>query len=227
MGVKRASPPARPRRKPVPEGLSRGARKEETRRALVDAALEEFSARGLDLPSLDDICARAGYTRGAFYVHFRDRDELLAAAMERLLGGFLDAIVATSDAARDLDRSIERFIGMAALAARLPSAPSRGTRAGRGRTVGILPFHHLLDACARSATVRERFVTLLGHALERLGAAATAGQAAGTVRADLGPHELASLLVVLALGLLAAVESHAPVEPEALRRSLLALLHRS
>ncbi|HVH04632.1 MAG TPA: TetR family transcriptional regulator, partial [Myxococcota bacterium] len=60
--------------------------KQETREALVQAAIAEFAEKGLDLPSLDAICARAGFTRGAFYVHFRDREELLGAVMERALG---------------------------------------------------------------------------------------------------------------------------------------------
>src|SRR5258708_36557590 len=67
------------RRKPSLRELA----KLRTRDAIVDAALEVFSAEGLDTPSLDAICARAGCTRGAFYVHFKDRDDLVAAAMER------------------------------------------------------------------------------------------------------------------------------------------------
>ena len=50
--------------------------KQETREALISAALAEFAEHGFDAPSLDAICARAGYTRGAFYVHFRDRSDL-------------------------------------------------------------------------------------------------------------------------------------------------------
>src|SRR4051812_40727719 len=58
--------------------------KQRTREALVEAGIALFAEQGLDGPSLDAICERAGFTRGAFYVHFRDRDELLQAVMERV-----------------------------------------------------------------------------------------------------------------------------------------------
>jgi len=80
-----------------------------TRTALIDAALGEFAEHGFDVPSLDAICARAGYTRGAFYVHFRDRAELMSAVVEQVMGLFLETIVAHGDAASDLSRTIERF----------------------------------------------------------------------------------------------------------------------
>src|SRR5215470_788296 len=85
--------------------------KQETREALLRAAMGEFAEHGLDAPSLDAICARAGFTRGAFYVHFRDREDLVAAVMERVLGAFLDAIVARGEVGgeRSLAATVERF----------------------------------------------------------------------------------------------------------------------
>ena len=62
---------------PSPPSAPAQAAKQETREALLQAAMAEFAEKGLDLPSLDAICARAGFTRGAFYVHFRDREELV------------------------------------------------------------------------------------------------------------------------------------------------------
>ncbi|MCZ7684911.1 MAG: TetR family transcriptional regulator [Sandaracinaceae bacterium] len=57
-----------------------------TREALVDAAAELFAEQGLTGPSLDAICAKAGFTRGAFYVHFATRDDLIAAVVEKIHG---------------------------------------------------------------------------------------------------------------------------------------------
>ena len=58
---------------------SRDLAKQETREALIQAGMDAFSEEGVDLPSLDAICARAGFTRGAFYVHFKDREDFFAA----------------------------------------------------------------------------------------------------------------------------------------------------
>src|SRR5262252_1452795 len=57
----------------------RVASMQRTREALIQAGIELFAEKGLDAPSLDEICDRAGYTRGAFYVHFADRDEFVVA----------------------------------------------------------------------------------------------------------------------------------------------------
>src|SRR5205085_89495 len=47
------------------------AQGEETRTALLAAARELFGANGYPATSLDEIAARAGVTKGAFYHHFR------------------------------------------------------------------------------------------------------------------------------------------------------------
>ncbi|HEY8429253.1 MAG TPA: TetR family transcriptional regulator, partial [Sandaracinaceae bacterium] len=74
-----------------------------TREALVAAAMELFAEQGLTGPSLDAICAKAGFTRGAFYVHFATRDDLIAAVVEKAMGGFIDAIIASGEAGADLE----------------------------------------------------------------------------------------------------------------------------
>src|SRR5262245_31791802 len=96
--------------KAMPEATSaRAGGKRETREALILAGIAELAEKGLDEPSLDAICARAGFTRGAFYVHFEDRDDFIAAVMERVLGGLLDAIIATGSREHDLAQTVTRF----------------------------------------------------------------------------------------------------------------------
>lgn len=195
--------------------------KAETRTALIDAALAEFAARGLDAPSLDAICARAGYTRGAFYVHFRDREDLVAAVMERALGAFLDAIIATGEAGRDLERTVRRFEEAVAGIARLRD----GARALPGLPMpGAVPFHRILEACERSLPIRERFVGLLREAGERVARIAAIGQDAGAVRSDVPAEALGVLLVTLALGFVASVEVGLPFDAASARAAVLALL---
>src|SRR4051794_38148701 len=103
-----ADPPDRPSFRPR---RSRDDAKRETREALIAAGVSVFSEEGLDTPSLDSICARAGYTRGAFYVHFKDRDDFIMAVMSEALSSFIDAIIATGDAALDLQKTIDTFVG--------------------------------------------------------------------------------------------------------------------
>lgn len=51
-------------------------RRENTRARLLDAAAQVFAEVGLEGASVEAICERAGFTRGAFYSNFESKDEL-------------------------------------------------------------------------------------------------------------------------------------------------------
>lgn len=198
--------------KPTPR--DRSASKQETRDALVAAGLAEFAERGLDVPSLDAICARAGFTRGAFYVHFRDRDDFLESVMESVFSALLDAVIATGDGAHDLEETVSRF----AL-----TVTAVGLK--RGRPAGLdLEIHRVLDACARSPLLRRRFAEMLVGGADRVAAAVERGQRAGSVRPDVDASSLGRLLAVLALGMLTAVDMGVPLDVGKLRETALRLV---
>ncbi|UUT34817.1 TetR/AcrR family transcriptional regulator [Microbacterium elymi] len=50
--------------------------RENTRARLLDAAFDVFADVGLDAASVEAVCERAGFTRGAFYSNFESKDEL-------------------------------------------------------------------------------------------------------------------------------------------------------
>ncbi len=81
-------PEARPRR-----------RRAQTVERLLDAALETFAETGFAAASVEDICRRGGFTRGAFYSSFRTKDELFGALFTR-------------ETTRDLARAEELLIGI-------------------------------------------------------------------------------------------------------------------
>ena len=58
-------------------------RRLETRARLLDAASEVFAEFGLQGASVERICARADFTRGAFYSNFSSKEELFIAMLER------------------------------------------------------------------------------------------------------------------------------------------------
>ena len=70
----------------VPSSAVTSRRREATRQRLLDAAAQVFAEVGLDAASVEAICERAGFTRGAFYSNFESKDELfleLAGAVAR------------------------------------------------------------------------------------------------------------------------------------------------
>jgi AcrR family transcriptional regulator len=71
-----------------------------TRARLLDAAEEVFVEKGIGAASVEEIAARAGYTRGAVYANFADKDALFAAVLEARLARRTDEIVAMAEKAR-------------------------------------------------------------------------------------------------------------------------------
>ena len=51
-------------------------RRAETRARLLDAAFRVFADKGFGHARIEDVCAEAGYTRGAFYSQFASLEEL-------------------------------------------------------------------------------------------------------------------------------------------------------
>jgi AcrR family transcriptional regulator len=184
--------------------------KRQTREALVDAGVALLGRQGLDVPSLDAICDAAGYTRGAFYVHFKDRDDFLIAVMDRVGRGFLDAVIASGAHAGDLGVTVRNFIAAVDSGA-YPLAPKGGVRP-----------HQLLDACARSPVIRARYVALVEDTLRRLTTLAQKDKDA--VRQDLPASHLAIVLLCTVIGAQTLLELEVPLEAGPLARSVLAIL---
>jgi AcrR family transcriptional regulator len=188
----------------------RATAKQETREALINAGMVLFARHGLDGPSLDAICEHAGYTRGAFYVHFRDRDDFLVAVMERVGTGFLDAVIGGG-----LEPTVERFL--ASIAAGEYPLTRRG---------GVRPYQ-LYDACARSRAIRKRYVELIRLAIDRLSQVVADEQSVGVVRHDVSAADTAGLLLALVIGAHTMLDLEVPLDYAALARAALALLTRT
>jgi TetR/AcrR family transcriptional regulator, transcriptional repressor for nem operon len=212
---------------PTDAPVSRDTAKQRTREALVAAALELFAAEGLDAPSLDAICERAGYTRGAFYVHFRDRDELLVAAMEKVGEAFLGRLFQTT---AETSENLENPNGsaLAAVTQRFVRAVAEGTyplmpRADDQEGAGAVRPHQLLDACARSAIVRARYAALVEASIGQIAELARVDQAAGLVRRELGARDLGTILLALVVGAQTMAEIGVAIDADALARTVLSM----
>lgn len=173
------------RRRARPSKL-RDAAKLRTRQALIDAALVCFTEQGLDAPSLDAICERAGCTRGALYVHFADRDALIAAAMEQRRGAVLAALLHLPSGAVTIPKLLELFAGAVARGA-IP-------------VPGAVRSAELLAACRRSKTIRDTQRRLMVETEQQLCRQIRVDQAQRVVRADAPAAALATLLLILEAG---------------------------
>jgi TetR/AcrR family transcriptional regulator, transcriptional repressor for nem operon len=193
----------------MPKKTKRRRIPQQTRAGLIEAATELFLEQGLDAPSLDLICERAGYTRGAFYVHFASRDELVGAVIEKSVRELIDAVVSEADT-QELPQIVASFV-RALSAGELPI----------GRRVRI---SQVLEACGRSWELRVKFLALLVSARERIAEAVRRSQRSGVVREGVRPEAIADLLLASVLGVLVAMQLDAPYDAGAVEAELRAML---
>ena len=196
-------------------GKTRAQAKQASREALIESAMALFPQKGLDV-SLDELCAHAGYTRGAFYVHFSDRDELTLEVMTRVGQRMMDTLLGNSGEGGRED--------LFAVAARFVPALFNGeyplTRHG-----GMRPFQ-LLDACARSEDIHQRYLALAQESIERLASNVQESQRKGQIRADLDAKMLSSLIVALVIGIHTMYDLEFPIDFQAGLSTFMALFAR-
>lgn len=162
-------------------------RSEETRTHILEAALRRFANFGYNAASVDDICADAGVSKGAFYHHFPSKHAIFLA----LLNGWLETLEAGFEAAQK-ETVPETLLAMtdmlpavfAAADGRLPMFLEFWLQASRDETIWqatIAPY--------------ERYQRYFETLVEQ-------GKTEGSFRADVDSQSAAKALVALAVGLL-------------------------
>jgi AcrR family transcriptional regulator len=97
------------------ETASTTPRREATRQRLLDAAAEVFAEVGLDATSVEAVCERAGFTRGAFYSNFASKEEMfleLAAAVSEARVAEFEERVAQLEGEGALDVTPETAVNL-------------------------------------------------------------------------------------------------------------------
>ncbi len=64
----------------------------ERRDQILDCALEAFARKGYHEASIADICARARIARGTLYQYFKDKRDVLAALIDRIVHRVIEAV---------------------------------------------------------------------------------------------------------------------------------------
>ncbi|MFJ7207882.1 TetR/AcrR family transcriptional regulator [Streptomyces sp. NPDC098789] len=179
-----SSDPARPPRRRV-----------HTRARLLDAAAQVLVERGYAKTTIEDVCAAAGYTRGAFYSSFESKQDLVLALFDRHSAHRLDQL---EDLLTEPAPGAARRIGELLLAV----GPDE-----RGWILLFLEFR--LDA-ARSPELSAR---LHEHDRAVTGALAALLERSGT---SAGAQSLATFLLASREGILARTATGGPGSDEAL-----------
>jgi AcrR family transcriptional regulator len=138
--------------------------KELSRDAILQSALELFAQRGYGAVRVEDVAQAAGVSRTTFYNHFSEREEILAALFERLLGSDHDEL-APADGSPPLERvratvhnAIRRMLDQEQLARFVYSLPVRHEsllKPEEPTTPAVFrAIHHLIEEAVSNGEVR-------------------------------------------------------------------------
>ena len=119
-------------------------RRQQTREHLLAAAAEVFAARGFHGATLDEVAAVAGFTKGAVYSNFKNKEDLFLALFKANYDREMDAIRgALADSEAPPEARISEFVALI-----------RDQTARAGRNFNLLYQEFSLYA-ARNPAVRE------------------------------------------------------------------------
>ena len=193
-------------------------RREETREAVLAAAARVFAQRGLHATSLDAIAEEAGFSRGAVYYNFADKEELFLELLDRRCAARAEDLREVfADTPSD---DVEATSRQAQLAA------GQALDAMTGDTEWRALYLEFLAHAARDPAFRRRFAKRTNEmrgALDEL-----VEQHTGAVRDALGmePEQLAVVIDALGTGLMAHHMLHGAraVPPELFSKALALLV---
>ncbi len=165
-------------------------RGEETRTHILDAAGELFARRGYDATSVDDICARAKVTKGAFYHHFATKHAVFIELRDRWLAE-LDTQLASADAnSATVPQQLQRMAEMAGPVFQLV-----------GKNWHLQMFVEFVSAARHDPAIPPAMIAPYRKYCDMFASLIKAGIEEGTLR-RVDPEVAAQLIVSFGLGLM-------------------------
>ena len=177
----------------------------DAREALLRAAAEVFAEHGFRHASIDEVAARAGYSKGAVYWHFAGKDELfLALVSERIDAPTREMIDLLSSAPPDRDMA--------------PEASRRFTELMRGQRDLLLLDQEYWSRAVRDEKLRRRYAKRRAQLRRELGEALVARMRhLGAPPLNLPAEDVATIVMSLGIGL----TQQKLIEPDAVPDDLL------
>ncbi len=165
--------------------LTRKEKQAQTRASLMHSAACVFARRGLQAASIDEVAEEAGFTKGAFYANFKNKEELFLAMLD--------------------ERFSKRIENIEQVIAEGGSATEKAQRAGdklvesmRADAEWERLFFEFSAYAARDPNFREELVTRYRAMREGIAAALEAGHADTGKSWTLAPQQVA--LMTCAMG---------------------------
>lgn len=169
--------------------------KEEARKKIIAAGLEVMSEKGYSITTMDDIAAYLGVSKGALYLYFKNKDELVAEIMKT-------AHAKTHAAARAIFPKAAPLEAWSAFFDRLILVDSK-YRAF---------FFEITAMAARNDTIRNSFSEDLIQSIEKATQGIAFQQKSGLIRTDADPRTLAIAIISIFSGMRSLAVAGVPAE---------------
>jgi AcrR family transcriptional regulator len=164
----------------------RGRRGDDARVDLKETAIDCFARYGYQGTSIDRIAREAGVTKGAIYYHYKDKDDLLAAAVADRVAEFEDRVQRAVEGCSP-EESLRRVVEVAVAHALSNDRPRFAIKL----MVEAIDTHDILrDAMRR---MMHRYRAFVRNIIRK-------GQDSGDFRADADAERLAARLTSAVIG---------------------------
>lgn len=191
-------------------------RREESERALLEAAIALVVESGVGALTFDAIGQKAGFSRGLAGLRFGSKQGLIEAVILYL--------VAQTDATNQ-KIPVEEMSGLDVIFSSVRLGIDDLKRAAQGETRAY--FMLLAAAVGAGSSELEVFAVQHAHAKSRLEGLVRKGQSDGSIRADADPPAVALMVATLLLGVSLQFIVDPSMDLDSLRETILATLRAS
>src|SRR5215475_12402546 len=157
------------------------------RRQMLAAAIDCFARHGYQGTSIARIAREAGVTKGALYYHFRDKEDLLFAAVTERVGEFERKVLRDVGPTRDALTTLRRVVDACFFHA---------TASNHRRFIITL----MVEALDTNPRLSEQFRKVLRRMRGFLADVVADGQRRGIMRDDVSPADAAALIAGTIMG---------------------------
>jgi AcrR family transcriptional regulator len=149
--------------------LTRKEKQAKTRSALLKSAAKLICRKGITEASVDDVATDAGYTKGAFYANFKNKEELFLVMLDQKYAAELERLEASlppegapAEAAEEVRASAEDFARFAWADAEWPKLYFEFT------TYAARNPEFREELATRNRAMRDRIAEIIRHWAEQL-----------------------------------------------------------
>ncbi len=159
----------------------------DSRQDLMHVAIDCFARYGYQATSIDRIAKAAGVTKGALYYHFKDKEDLLFAAVKNRIGQFERRVVGDLTPIADTRTALRRLARVCF---------DHATKSNHRRMIVTL----MVEAIDTNPRLAAEFRQMMQRFREFLGRIVRAGQQRGEFRADVDANVAAEVCAGAIMG---------------------------